>query len=65
MNASTAHAGAATDAEGGFSGAPRGVQAEDHRARMDDLGDYLREQREAEFAASGWAPQSGYGGYRY
>lgn len=62
MNADTAQ----TDPWGASSGSSRGVQAEDRRARMDDLGAYLREQREAEFAASGWAPQhSGYGGYRY
>lgn len=40
--------------------ASQAVQREDHRARMDDLGAYLREQQEQEFASSGWAPQAAF-----
>lgn len=36
----------------------------ERRARLDDLGDYLWEQRQRDFAQSFWAPRAGYGGYR-
>jgi hypothetical protein len=34
------------------------MNEDQNSSSTDDLGDYLREQQEAEFEASGWAPQA-------